>query len=257
MPPPPFIAPALAQTASRYDVEILFAIESGSRAWGLASTDSDYDVRFVYRHPRDWYLSLHPGRDMIGPHIERDGELDLAGWNVRKFLHHLSNSNSNVLEWLASPIVYHTTDTFLHDCRRLADVYFRPRKAIAHYLGIAHGARQAGLDTDDRWNLKKFCYWMRPILAATYIVRHGRRPPITMDGLLPLIDDGELTALILELMSLKHTVREDYRTRVDPRLMTYFTELRVRATAACNGMDKDVRRSGEADTFFRQTIGYP
>ena len=257
MPPPPFIHPAFLRAAAHYDVELLYVCESGSRAWGLASTDSDYDVRFVYRHRPEWYLSLHPGRDMIGPLIERDGELDLVGWDVRKFLHHLASSNPGVLEWLASPIVYHSTGTFPEDCRRLADTYFRPRKAIAHYLGIAHGARQAGLDSDDRWNLKKFCYWMRPILSATYIVRHDRRPPIMIDELLPLVEDQELVGLVRELIELKGTVREDYRSRVDPRLITHFMELKTHATTACNGMDKDVSKSGEADAFFRQTIGYP
>lgn len=39
-------------------VKILYAVESGSRAWGFASTNSDYDIRFIYMHPLEWYLSL-------------------------------------------------------------------------------------------------------------------------------------------------------------------------------------------------------
>lgn len=63
-------------------VRLLMAVESGSRAWGFPSPDSDYDVRFIYVRPRDWYLSLVPGRDVI-EHAIVD-EIDLNGWDVRK-----------------------------------------------------------------------------------------------------------------------------------------------------------------------------
>ena len=44
---------ALAQVEAERNVRVLFACESGSRAWGFASRDSDYDVRFLYVHRRD------------------------------------------------------------------------------------------------------------------------------------------------------------------------------------------------------------
>jgi predicted nucleotidyltransferase len=251
-----YLEQRLLNATKTHNVHPLHACESGSRAWGLASTDSDYDLRFIYRHPREWYLSLHPGRDMIGPVMENDGELDMVGWDVRKFLFHLASSNPSVLEWLNSPIHYYQEGSFLSDCQRLADDCFRPRKAIAHYLGIAHGARQSGLGEDNLWNLKKFCYWMRPILAATYVARHESRPPITMEALLPLLEDRDLLSAVEELMQLKATVKEDHRLRIDSHLMTHLMEMKTRATAACNGMDKVQPDAQAADAFFRQTIGW-
>lgn len=253
---PEHLIQRLQAAAADRQVEILYACESGSRAWDLASTDSDYDLRFIYRHPREWYLSLHPGRDLIGPIKENDGELDMVGWDVRKFLFHLANSNPSVLEWLNSPIHYYQEGSFLSDCQRLADDCFRPRKAIAHYLGIAHSARQSGLGEDNLWNLKKFCYWMRPILAATYVARHESRPPITMEALLQLLEDNSMIAAVNQLMELKSTVREDHRMRIDPHLMTHLMEMKTRATAACNGMDKVQTDPEAADAFFRQTSGW-
>lgn len=50
---------------AEHGVKVLYACESGSRAWGFASPDSDYDVRFVYVRPLEDYLSLVPVRDVI------------------------------------------------------------------------------------------------------------------------------------------------------------------------------------------------
>ena len=75
----------LSDIEAKYDVKILLAVESGSRAWGFESKDSDYDVRFIYVHKKDWYLSLIEGRDVI-EELDPDGVLDLAGWDLKKAL---------------------------------------------------------------------------------------------------------------------------------------------------------------------------
>ena len=75
----------LSDIEAKYDVKILLAVESGSRAWGFESKDSDYDVRFIYVHRKDWYLSLIEGRDVI-EELDPDGVLDLAGWDLKKAL---------------------------------------------------------------------------------------------------------------------------------------------------------------------------
>src|SRR3546814_6400248 len=87
-----------------HGVRILFAVESGSRAWGFASADSDWDVRFVYARPAEYYLSLAPRRDVIELPIENG--IDAGGWDIRKALSLLLNANPTLLEWLKSPIVY-------------------------------------------------------------------------------------------------------------------------------------------------------
>ncbi len=251
-----YLSDRLLRAAAHHHVELLYACESGSRAWGMASTDSDYDVRFIYRHPREFYLRLHPGKDQIGPIMEHDGELDMVGWDVRKFLFHLSGSNPGVLEWLRSPEPYFMEGTFREDCRQLADHCFRPRRTIAHYLRIAHGARQAGEGEDGRWNVKKFCYWMRPILAAHYVATTGERPPITITNLLKQVEDPELVTLVEELVALKATVREDHRVPISPRLMEYFSQLKTESFSTCNHLPHDVEDGDRANAFFRQTIGW-
>jgi len=105
------ILDALRRVERDHDVEIVFACESGSRGWGFSSPDSDYDVRFVYRHCAEWYLTAteragkgQPQRDVI--ELPIDAELDVGGWDLRKALRLLDNSNPTLWEWLRSPIVY-------------------------------------------------------------------------------------------------------------------------------------------------------
>src|SRR6201990_2789542 len=95
---------ALAQVEAERHVRVLYACESGSRAWGFASRDSDYDVRFLYVHEPDWYLSVQDRRDVIEEPLS--DELDVSGWELRKALRLLRKSNPPLLEWLKSPFVY-------------------------------------------------------------------------------------------------------------------------------------------------------
>jgi predicted nucleotidyltransferase len=104
------IATALAALEAQHGIRILCACESGSRAWGFPSPDSDYDVRFIYVHALDWYLGLDEGPDTLNFPV--DDELDLAGWELRKTLRLLRSSNAALFEWLQSPIVYHEVPGF-------------------------------------------------------------------------------------------------------------------------------------------------
>ena len=104
------ITAALAALEAQHGIRILYACESGSRAWGFPSPDSDYDVRFIYVHPLDWYLGLDEGPDTLNFPV--DDELDLAGWELRKTLRLLRGSNAALFEWLQSPIVYHEAPGF-------------------------------------------------------------------------------------------------------------------------------------------------
>src|SRR3954452_13450282 len=96
----------LEEAEAEHGVRILYACESGSRAWGFASPDSDYGVRFIYAQPRNWYLSfdVERRRDVIEYPIVDD--IDQSGWDVRKALYLFTRNNGALLEWLHSPIVY-------------------------------------------------------------------------------------------------------------------------------------------------------
>lgn len=124
----------LKEIENKENVKILLAVESGSRAWGFASPDSDYDVRFIYVRPKEDYLRLEKTRDVIELPIE--GELDINGWDLDKTLRLLRASNPTLFEWFSSPIVYRET-AFAQDFRSIMQRYFSSKRGLSHYLSMA------------------------------------------------------------------------------------------------------------------------
>src|SRR5688572_12295092 len=124
----------LADVEEADGARILYAVESGSRAWGFPSADSDYDVRFVYIRSRDWYLSvnLESRRDVIERPIV--DHIDLSGWDIRKALRLFAKSNPPLLEWLSSPIVYRDDLGFADAVRALLPRYYSPVSSLYHFL---------------------------------------------------------------------------------------------------------------------------
>jgi len=184
-----------------HHVKIVYACESGSRAWGFPSADSDYDVRFLYIHPMNWYLTVEHKRDVIECPI--DGKLDINGWNIRKALQLLRKSNPPLFEWLYSPIVYSEQYSIANRMRELAKTYYSPSACIYHYLHMAKGNYREYLQGDDV-RIKKYLYVLRPILAIKWIeAGYGVSP--TAFGLLleRTITDEHLKSEIRELIDMK------------------------------------------------------
>ena len=177
---------ALAQIEAERNVRVLFACESGSRAWGFASRDSDYDVRFLYVHPRDWYLSVEDRRDVIEQPVADD--LDVSGWELRKTLRLLRKSNPPLLEWLRSPVVYRYDPAFVAQFGALVTEFYSPRRCFRHYLHMAAGNWRDYLRGHDAVSLKKYLYVFRPLLACRWIERIGSQVPMQfarlVDGVL-------------------------------------------------------------------------
>ena len=132
------ILEALRRIEEEEGVRIIYACESGSRAWGFASEDSDYDVRFIYVRPMDWYLSVDDRKDIV--EVPVDDNLDINGWDLRKSLSLLRKSNSVILEWLASPVRYRTHDSYVPLLTELSQRAFLPQSSCRHYLGMARAA---------------------------------------------------------------------------------------------------------------------
>ena len=162
------IIAALAEIEATEDVTVLYACESGSRAWGFASTDSDYDVRFIYLHRPSWYLSvdLEAKRDVIEKPIEE--LLDISGWDFRKALKLFRKSNPPLSEWLGSPIIYRENLNTAKRMRELSKTYFSPTAAGYHYLHMAQGNFRQYLKGDEVWR-KKYFYVLRPLLAIKWL----------------------------------------------------------------------------------------
>lgn len=163
----------LAALERTHQVKVLFACESGSRGWGFASPDSDYDVRFVYVNRLPWYLSVEPDRDVIEQPIS--GELDINGWDLRKTLQLLRESNPTLLEWLRSPIVYQQEGCWAVRLRELAEEGFSPVRGYHHYVSMAKKNMREHL-YGEVVRYKKYLYVLRPLLAARWI-REGRGVP--------------------------------------------------------------------------------
>lgn len=188
---------------SQVGVKILYACESGSRAWGFPSADSDYDVRFLYLHPQDWYLAvdLESRRDVIERRIDHD--LDVSGWDLRKALKLFHKSNPPLLEWLGSPIVYLENYTVAACLRELAPTYYNPIASMYHYLHMAQGNFRNYLQGEQVW-VKKYFYVLRPLLAVNWLERGCGIVPTEFEQLVNrIIDDGELKQQIAALIVAK------------------------------------------------------
>jgi hypothetical protein len=164
----------LTEMEAQEGVRVLYACESGSRAWGFPSTDSDYDVRFIYAHPIEWYLSVQTQRDVIERPM--DNLIDFSGWDIGKALVLLRKSNPPLLEWLQSPIVYMENKEFVSVITALLPAYYSPRNCLHHYLHMAQGNIREYLSGDRVW-VKKYFYVLRPLLACLWIeAGHGVVP---------------------------------------------------------------------------------
>jgi predicted nucleotidyltransferase len=175
-------------------IRIVFACESGSRAWGFESQDSDYDVRFIYVHPAYWHLRVEPGPDVIEcPMI---GHLDIAGWDIRKALQLLRKSNPPLLEWLQSPIVYREAPQVVSRIRELMPVFYSPAACHYHYLHMAEGNYRDYLRDEQVWT-KKYFYVLRPVLACLWIEQGFGVVPIAFSQLVARIvkDESVLEAI--------------------------------------------------------------
>lgn len=156
------------------NVRILLAVESGSRAWGFASPDSDYDIRFIYVRQRDDYLRLNATLDVI--ELPISDELDINGWDLQKTLRLLYRSNPTLFEWFSSPIVYIETP-FADDFRNIMQEYFSKKKTLYHYISMAEGNYRDYLK-GDTVRAKKYFYVLRPILACRWVLEKNSPPPM-------------------------------------------------------------------------------
>ena len=246
----------LAAVEAEHGVKIAFAIESGSRAWGFASPDSDYDCRFVYLRPERDYLALYPKRDVIETPLTP--VLDVNGWDLTKALKLLVGGNAVIVEWLTSPIVYRALPGFRQDflalARRIADrgAMFR------HYLHMAHGQKARFLPDPDQAPIKKIFYVLRPALCLRWLRLHPDAPLAPMH--FPTLCDGvglpaNLSTEIAELLERKVVTRELGHGSVPPLIRDVIDqELALgEAEPPPVEIDKTTRRAA-AEAFFLDVL---
>lgn len=238
---------ALKEAAEKYDIEILFACESGSRAWGFPSPDSDYDVRFIYRRKSDTYLALFPENDHLSFPIT--GDLDLYGWDIKKVLQLLYKSNCTPFEWIQSPILYKDNEAFRESFLNLLPDYFSARKQIFHYLGIANGARESMNGSEIK--IKKLFYVLRPLLAAKWIAERKSYAPMNIEPLLDIVP-GSLKAKIIFLIAEKATKDESFLIEIDKEMREFIEYESERLNAYAAQLDRNDFEKEKLDKYFRK-----
>ena len=217
------IMAGLDKIEEEYGVKILLAVESGSRAWGFASPDSDYDVRFIYVRRKSDYLSISPKRDVI--EWQLDDVLDINGWDLTKALMAYAKGNPNVIEWAKSPIVYRKSECW-DKAAQAAFGYFSEKASLCHYYGTAYSTYKTYL-TGDSVRYKKYFYALRPLLCCRYIEHFHQIPPMEFKDLLPLFDlglpdlDAELLSAIYDLLERKKVTEEKDLNPQIPEIINY------------------------------------
>lgn len=189
----------LLEIEEKEKVRVLYAVESGSRAWGVESPDSDYDVRFVYVRCREDYLKLEEQKDVI--EWQLDEVLDINGWDLKKTLVQFHKGNATLFEWADSPIVYKTTEEW-EAVYESAKPYFSVKAALYHYYGTANSTFKQYLQ-EDEVKYKKYVYALRPLLACKYIEERHEIPPVKFEDLLKQSLPERLREEIKEMLMIK------------------------------------------------------
>jgi predicted nucleotidyltransferase len=223
------------------EVILLYACESGSRAWGFPSTDSDYDVRFLYARRPEWYLSIDIAmrRDVIELPIESD--LDIKGWDISKTLRLYRRSNPHLFEWLVSPIVYRDYHDFAKTLRALSDQFYRPKNAAYHYARMAQKSWHAYLQRSEVLT-KEYLYTLRPTLAVLWMERELGVVPTEFAKLVSaVVDDSGVREAIDDLLVQKAAGTEAMSIKPIASLHAFLSEHMERVDAVASGIVPEPR----------------
>jgi uncharacterized protein len=243
----------LNEIENQYKVKILYACETGSRAWGFASPDSDYDVRMIYRHEPDWYLSLSEKTDYI-EFMSEDGELDVTGWDIKKCLKLMWKSNGALLERLQSPVVYREENQIATLLHSYSQKCFAPVAAMHHYLGMAKNSF-ADVEGKPEVKLKKLFYALRAALACKWIAEKESVPPIVFDTMISELSFQEaLKEHIRRLVVLKSGKTESYVHPVENELNAFIRKEIDSAEIASATLRGRNEKEVDLDALFRTVI---
>jgi hypothetical protein len=243
------IKKVLEEIETKKQIKILYACETGSRAWGFPSPDSDYDIRFIYMHERDWYLSLSPRKDTIEI---MDGDLDINGWDLRKCLTLLKKSNTPLIERFQSPIEYYAEAEFKEAFQKLIATYYSPIAVFYHHHSLAKKFWEE-LKDKKAFKLKSFFYLIRSLLSCNWIIKDNAVLPMDIEGLMQYIDEEHANQL-RQLIALKATVGEKYLHRKDEQLNSWIINLFEYAEASKQNLLANKADMTMLNEFFLKTL---
>ncbi|PCJ59967.1 MAG: nucleotidyltransferase [Planctomycetota bacterium] len=213
---------ALKNIEEEHQCEILYACESGSRAWGFSSNDSDYDIRFIFKKKLSWYLKLNEPKDVIDCFLP--GDLDLSGWDLRKALRLFSSSNASLFEWFDSPIIYYKNEDFYENMKEFLPNYFNPKKTMFHYWSLANKFQDQYLK-DNVINIKKLFYILRAVTACKWIQINQTMPPTKFYNMVnQTILPSEIISKIDSLLEIKKLSGEKDMVTLEPEFDLWIRE---------------------------------
>ncbi|MBV8253590.1 MAG: nucleotidyltransferase domain-containing protein [Chitinophaga sp.] len=241
----------LAAIEAEKNVRILMAIESGSRAWGFASPDSDFDVRFIYAQPENNYLSIRDRKDVID--IPVNEVLDINGWDLRKALRLFMNSNSPLYEWLQSGIIYKEETALAATLRAQMNDYYSHQAGCHHYFSMTNNTLQQNLQ-DAEVKLKKYFYALRPALAGMWIIERKTVPPMDFHQLRTLVTDSAWNHAVDQLLEQKKTADEKTLIAPVPFLQQWISEVLDKYMPLANALPTVHHDADKLDEVFRKFI---
>lgn len=243
----------LKDIEAQYGVKILYACETGSRAWGFPSPDSDYDVRMIYAHDIDWYLSLSDKKDTI-EFMSEDGELDITGWDIKKCLKLMWKSNGALLERVQSPILYREEPGIQELLQSYSQRCFAPIAAMHHYLGMARNSF-SDVEGKDEVKLKKLFYALRATLCCKWILEKDAVPPIVFATMVDeLAFDESLKRRVRELVEIKSGQSEGYYHPAEKELNAFIVSELDKGGKAFNSLKGRKDNQTDLDALFRQIV---
>ncbi|MDR1564323.1 MAG: nucleotidyltransferase domain-containing protein [Oscillospiraceae bacterium] len=246
------ITKKLQEIEQAEQIRILHCVESGSRAWGFASPDSDYDVRFIYAREPSFYLRLEKTRDVI--EWQLDDTLDINGWDLQKALRLLHSSNPTLFEWNQSPIVYKTTPEWAQ-IRQEINNYFLAKSGVYHYLSTANSNYREYLK-GEIVKLKKYFYVLRPILACKWILSKGTPPPMLFLELAEAELESEMRPIVEQLLDLKKQTPELGQGKRIDALNAYLDKELGLLKAAVDALPHESKRGWEElNALFLGIVG--
>jgi hypothetical protein len=240
----------IKEIEAKNNVTVLYACETGSRAWGFASPDSDYDIRFIYKHDLDWYLSLSEKKDFINMAIKDD--LDITGWDLRKSLQLLQKSNAALIERFQSPIEYFTVDNFKSDFKNLIKEYYSPIAVFYHHYSLARKFREDIVEKEEI-KLKSYFYLVRSLLSCNWIIKNSNVVPMDIGSLMALTSVSNQN-ILRELIKLKSTVGEKYLHKKNVNIINLVTELFDFVDTYKDKLKANDSRNESLDKFFLKMI---
>lgn len=204
------------------NIEILIAVESGSRAWGFPSPDSDYDCRFIYKHNRDYYLSLDEGKDYI--ELPVDEIYDVNGWDIKKVLKAVRKNNPTIFEWIQSPIIYKEVDGFKEELLKISNEYYDNVPVLYHYVSTAKN--KINTLSEEQGKLKTYFYILRPLLACKWTMKNKDIPPMEFYKLIEDCDiPEEVMVEINKLLEQKKYAKENEKIAMNIVVLNYCKDI--------------------------------